>query len=227
MVRNRGMDTEEAIKDFLPPTEDVWESHFGRIEDLRTDNTTNKNTDQLGYTNAAVAPHTDMPFVESPPSMQMLHGMRAADVGGESYLVDARQAARYLKTTNPWAFDMLRTIPVKFHRKQANFEAATHYPLIQTFGDSIIQIRYSYFTMAPFRVPFEWMKLWYSAYSEFSKILQDQKFQFRFLLEPGDFVLYSNLTMVHARESFSGARWVRGVYFDQSKVTKHLASQIN
>jgi len=26
----------------------LWESHFGRYEDLRTDNTTNKNTDQVG-----------------------------------------------------------------------------------------------------------------------------------------------------------------------------------
>ena len=30
------------------------ETHFGRIEDLRTDNTTNQNTDQLGYTDAAI-----------------------------------------------------------------------------------------------------------------------------------------------------------------------------
>jgi alpha-ketoglutarate-dependent taurine dioxygenase len=44
------------------------------------------------------------------------------------------------------------------------------------------------------------MRLWYQAYGEFAKILHDEKFQFRFMLEPGDFVLYSNLTMVHARE---------------------------
>ena len=128
---------------------------------------------------------------------------------------------------NPWAFDMLRTVPVKFHRKQAQYEASTHYPLIQTFGDHITQIRYSYFTIAPFRVPFEWMRLWYEAYSEFSRILQDEKFQFRFLLEPGDFVLYSNLTMVHARESFSGARWVRGAYFNQNQVMRHLQSKLH
>jgi gamma-butyrobetaine dioxygenase len=82
VVRHRGTDVEEIIRDFLPPGEDVWESHFGRIEDLRTDNTTNKNTDQLGYTNAGVAPHTDMPFVHNPPSMQLLLSMQKADIGG-------------------------------------------------------------------------------------------------------------------------------------------------
>ncbi len=82
VVRGRGTDVEEVIRDLLPPGEDVWESHFGRIEDLRTDNTTNKNTDQLGYTNAGVAPHTDMPFVHNPPSMQLLLSMKRADIGG-------------------------------------------------------------------------------------------------------------------------------------------------
>lgn len=54
VVRDRGTDTEEIIRDFLPEGEDVWHSHFGRIEDLKTDNETNKNTDQLGYTNAGI-----------------------------------------------------------------------------------------------------------------------------------------------------------------------------
>jgi gamma-butyrobetaine dioxygenase len=145
VIRGYTDDTEQIIRDLLPPGEDVWESHFGRIEDLRTDNTTNKNTDQLGYTNAAVAPHTDMPFRHDCPSMQLLHSMRRvrevfvvfffslkkkkknkADIGGDSYLVDARAAAMYLRSTNPWAYDMLRTVPVKFHRKQKDYEAVTH-----------------------------------------------------------------------------------------------------
>ena len=150
VVRGRGTDTEAIIQELLPEGHDVWASHFGRIEDLRTDNTTNQNTDQLGYTNIGIAPHTDMPFMQSPPSMQLLHGMQAAEKGGESYLVDARGAALYLRAKNPWAFDMLSTINIKFHRKQKNFEAVTHFPLIQTLGNHITQIRYSYFTMVCF-----------------------------------------------------------------------------
>ena len=158
--------------------------------------------------------------MEEPPSVQILQGIRPAERGGESYLVDARQAALYLKQMNPWAFDMLKTVKVKFHRKQKNFTAVTHYPIIQTMGDHIQQIRYSYFTMDPFRVPFEWMRLWYEAYDQFAKILVDPKFQYRFLLRSGDFVLYSNETLVHAREAFSGSRHVRGVYLDQKKMLK-------
>ena len=37
-----------------------------------------------------------------------------------------------------------------------------------------------------------------------------------FRLEAGDFLLYDNWRMLHARTSFTGARWVRGVYFDEA-----------
>ena len=58
-----------SSKDFLPCGASVVETHFGRIEDLRTDNTTNKNNDQLGYTDAAINLHTDQPFITDPPGL--------------------------------------------------------------------------------------------------------------------------------------------------------------
>lgn len=76
-------------------------THFGRIEDLRTDNTTNKNTDQLGYTDASVQLHTDQPFLERPPKFQMLHCQRPAASGGISFCVDGlgERARGYLVIT--------------------------------------------------------------------------------------------------------------------------------
>lgn len=59
-------------KEFLPCGASVVETHFGRIEDLRTDNTTNQNTDQLGYTDAAINLHTDQPFIADPPGLTRL-----------------------------------------------------------------------------------------------------------------------------------------------------------
>src|SRR5262249_53281082 len=87
--------TEKLIDAFSRAGLSVIGTHFGRIEDLRTDNVTNANTDQLGYTDAAVDLHTDQPFLENPPRMQMLQCIRPADVGGDSYLVDGLAAARH------------------------------------------------------------------------------------------------------------------------------------
>ena len=62
-------------------------------------------------------------------------------------------------------------------------------------------------------VPFDQMEQWYRAYQKFTRIIED--YQYSFLLEPGDFVLYDNFRMLHGRTSFAGARWMRGIYLDR------------
>ena len=54
----------------MPKGASVITTHFGRIEDLRADNSTNTNNDQLGYTDAAVNLHTDQPFIQNPPGKE-------------------------------------------------------------------------------------------------------------------------------------------------------------
>jgi gamma-butyrobetaine dioxygenase/trimethyllysine dioxygenase len=207
-------ETEAIIEAFAVAGLRVIPTHFGRIEDLRTDNTTNANTDQLGYTNAPVDPHTDQPFIPHPPRLQLLQGIRAAERGGESSVVDARAAAEYLRDQDPEAYALLSTIPVHFHRKQAAFESLVVAPILSGEGSGFM-VRYSYFTMDPQRLPFARMSAWYRAYDAFARIVRNPAHQVRFVLAPGDFLLYDNHRMLHARSGFAGARWLRGIYFDR------------
>ncbi|MBX3421246.1 MAG: TauD/TfdA family dioxygenase [Pirellulaceae bacterium] len=207
-------DTEALIDMFGKAGLTIVGTHFGRIEDLRTDNTTNQNTDQLGYTNAGVNLHTDQPFLDDPPRYQLLHSMRTADVGGESFLVDAWHVAAYLKAVDAEAFRLLTTLPVRFHRQQKEFERIVDAPILKVVDGQLSQVRYSYFTHAPFRYPFEVMEAWYRAYDRFVNVVRNPTHQYRFLLQPGDFVFYDNHRMLHARTAFQGPRWVRGVYFN-------------
>jgi len=68
--------------------------------------------------------------------------------------------------------------------------------------------------MAPQRLPFSQMEGWYRAYRRFADIVRSPANQYRLRLEAGDFLLYDNHRMLHARTAFQGARWLRGVYFD-------------
>ncbi|MFY1828655.1 TauD/TfdA family dioxygenase [Myxococcus fulvus] len=215
VVRGFGKDTEALIDLFGAAGLAVIETHFGRIEDLRTDNTTNRNTDQLGYTDSAVQLHTDQPFLERPPRYQLLHCQRPAEQGGENSVVDGLAAARYLESLDAPAFELLRAVPVTFHRKQAAFEKVLVSPLLDFDAPGGFRIRYSYFTLAPHRVPFATMEAWYRAYNRFATLVRDERHQLRFRLEAGDFLVYDNWRMLHARTSFTGARWLRGVYFDE------------
>ena len=216
VVRNFGSDTDALIDALAQSGLTLVPTHFGRIEDLRTDNTTNANTDQLGYTDAPVNLHTDQPFLAEPPRYQLLHCMRPADQGGDSVVVDAWQAARYLGSLDAAAFDLLTRIPVHFHRRQKQFERLQVSPIIELRDGDVVRIRSSYFTMAPHRVPFAEMEAWYRAYNRFAEICNVPRHQYRFRLHAGDFLMYDNARMLHARTGFSGARWVRGIYFNEA-----------
>jgi gamma-butyrobetaine dioxygenase len=188
-------------------------THFGLVEDLRTDNTTNQNTDQLGYTDAGIDLHTDQPFLDVPPRFQLLQCIRSASEGGESFLCDALAAARLLGSIDGEAFARLTSVPVRFHRKQRAFERTVVSPILTLGGPNGFLVRYSYFTLAPFDCPFEEMEPWYRAYRRFAQVVRDPRHQHRFTLQPGDFVLYDNHRMLHGRTAFSGPRWLRGIYF--------------
>lgn len=189
-------------------------THFGRIEDLRTDNTTNANTDQLGYTDAAIDLHTDQPFLDHPPRYQLLQGIRIAD-GGDSIVADGEAAFRYLASTDAAAAELLLRTAVKFHRKQKQFERVVIAPVI-TNHRGRIQVRSSYFTLAPFELPFERMTAWYRAHDQFTRLVRDPRHRYTFRIRAGDVLLYDNRRMLHGRTAFKGARWIRGVYFDEA-----------
>jgi gamma-butyrobetaine dioxygenase/trimethyllysine dioxygenase len=195
----------------------VRETHFGRVEDLRPDNTTNANTDQLGYTDAPIELHTDQPFLPSPPRYQLLQGIAPAEQGGENAFVDAFLAARWLRAHEQPDHDLLAETKVRFHRKQKAFERVVEAPVLgyQRPGElDGFQVRFSYFTLAPHRLPFARMAAYYRAYTRFTRLVRDPRRQLRALLRPGDFVLYDNHRVLHSRLPFRGPRWVRGVYFD-------------
>ena len=147
----------------------------------------------------------------------MLQCIRPAHVGGDSYLVDAFSAARHLQSIDDLAYELIASTPIRFHRKQKDFEKILERAILSGGIDDVasFQVRYSYFTLAPYRFSFGRMEAWYRAHDRFARIVRDARNQYRFSLGLGDFVLYDNYRMLHARTSFRGARWFRGVYFDR------------
>ncbi len=212
VLRGAGEDTERLIGGFESRGLAVIPTHFGRIEDLRTDNTTNENTDQLGYTDAAVELHTDQPYIETPPRYQMLHCMRRAERGGDSSVADGIHAARHLQSLDATAYELLTTVPVRFDRRQKAFRSLQIRPIVELRDGEPHQVRLSYFTYGPHRIAFDLLEAWYAAYARYVAILEEHAI--RFSLNAGDALVYDNHRMLHARTPFEGARWVRGVYFD-------------
>lgn len=72
-------------------------------------------------------------------------------------------------------------------------------------------MRYSYFTLAPYRLPFEDMDAWYRAVDRFARLVRDPRHQIQLSLRAGEWLLYDNHRMLHRPHRLRGPRWVRGI----------------
>ncbi len=128
-------------------------THFGRIEDLRVDNTTNANTDQLGYTDAPVHVHTDQPFLDEPPRYPA-PSSRSAGPTSAARERHRRRSPRRASPPEPRCRGLRAAAAhagALFTEKQKAFERVVESPLF-TF-EPAFRIRCSYFTVAPYQLP--------------------------------------------------------------------------
>ena len=68
---------------------DVRETNYGRLFDVRV----SARPGNLAYTSRAIRPHTDNPYRDPVPTVELLHCLRAAGEGGDTGLVDGFAAA--------------------------------------------------------------------------------------------------------------------------------------
>jgi hypothetical protein len=88
----------------------VRETNYGRLFDVRVE----AQPGNLAYTSRQILPHTDNPYRDPVPTVQLLHCLRTADTGGETGLVDGFAAARELRATDRETFDLIAGTPVPF-----------------------------------------------------------------------------------------------------------------
>ena len=100
----------------------VRETNYGKLFDVRVEATPNN----LAFTGLPIAPHTDNPYRDPVPTVQLLHCLSNAVDGGESGLVDGFHAAALLREEDPAAFDLLARTPVTFQFSDTGTRADDH-----------------------------------------------------------------------------------------------------
>jgi gamma-butyrobetaine dioxygenase len=191
----------------------VRETNYGKLFDVRVEATPTN----LAFTGLAIAPHTDNPYRDPVPTVQLLHCLTNAVDGGESGLVDGFHAAALLRTEDPEAFDILTRTPVTFRFADSTAELVTSQPMIGLDPTGRIrEIRFNNRSMQPLRLPPEETTRIYAAYRHFAEILRRPELMVTFRLGPGDCVVFDNTRLLHARTGFadSGDRHLQGCYAD-------------
>ncbi len=189
------------------------ETNYGEMFEVRTEIKPNN----LAYSNLGLGCHTDNPYRDPVPTIQLLHCLQNSTAGGDSVLVDGFRAAELLRQERIEHFDTLVDNWVNFRFSDAVAELNSRAAMIETndLGD-VVRVRYNNRSIASLRLPAERIKPFYSAYRHFSEILERDSLKITFRLEPGHLIFFDNTRVLHARTAFSaeGERHLQGAYAD-------------
>jgi gamma-butyrobetaine dioxygenase len=193
----------------------VRETNYGELFDVRVETAPSN----LAFTGFAIGPHTDNPYRDPVPTMQLLHCLSNAVQGGESGLLDGFLAAAVLRVENPEAFGVLSRTPVPFTWSDAGTVLRAECPLIETDPAGQIRgVRFNNRSMQALQLCEAQLVAFYDAYRAFAGLIEDPETQLTFRLEPGDCVIFDNTRLLHARTAFSdsgsGNRHLQGCYAD-------------
>jgi len=194
----------------------VRETNYGKWFDVKS----KTNAINLAYTNLGLQAHTDNPYRNPVPTIQILHCIKNSTKGGDTKVVDGFNAALRLKRENNKYFDLLSKYCSQFEFKgKKNVHLKSRFPMINLSPDGeLTAIHFNNRSIGPIRnVPYRDMLNYYKAYRKFSKIIDDDKMAISFKLKPGDSFIVDNTRVLHARTAYSGTgtRWLQGCYADK------------
>jgi len=189
-------------------------TNFGDSFDVRS---TPEATD-LAYTPVPLDAHTDNPYRDPVPSVQLLHCLVNQTTGGLSTLVDGFAVADSLRRRDPDAFSILTRTPVRFRYRDADTDlTASAVPIELDAAGALRAIHFSpRLDFVPLGRPAD-LDAYYRARRSFDHLLRSTEFEIRFLLAAGELVMFDNRRLLHGRTGFNpaeGLRYLQGCYID-------------
>ena len=194
----------------------VRETNYGKHFEVRTE----VNPTNLAFTGLGLQAHTDNPYRDPVPTVQVLYCLESSAAGGENMVVDGFRAALRLKEEDPSGFALLSEHCARFeYAGEAGVRLTSRRPMIELAPDGeLLGVRFNNRSAAAITdVAFEKMEAFYAAYRKFGEIIDDPSMEVTFRLDPGDAFIVDNTRVLHARKGYSGAgnRWLQGCYADK------------
>lgn len=202
----------------------VRETNYGRWFDVVAEVTPHN----LANTNLGLQAHTDNPYRDPVPTLQILACLENSVDGGETAIVDGFAIARYMQEHDRSAFEILARFPIRFAYEGSNdVSLNSKRPIFELGPDGeLLAVRFNNRSAAPFvDIPFDEMESFYRAYRIFASCVDNPDFSVRFKLAPGEAFIVDNVRVLHARTAFhgSGKRWLQGCYADRDGLLSTLA----
>lgn len=205
----------------------VRETNYGKLFEVRTE----VNPTNLAYTGLGLQAHTDNPYRDPVPTVQILYCLENSAEGGENMVVDGFACAQRLRAENSDWFDLLSRYCARFEYAGSDGVCLrSRRPMIELAPDGeLIGVRFNNRSAAAITdVPFEDMADYYAAYRRLGEIIDDPAMEVSFKLSPGECFIVDNTRVLHARKGYSGAgsRWLQGCYADMDGVRSTHAALV-
>ncbi|MBL4907255.1 MAG: gamma-butyrobetaine dioxygenase [Sneathiella sp.] len=202
----------------------VRETNYGKWFEVRSE----VNPTNLAYTGLGLQAHTDNPYRDPVPTLQILYCLENSVAGGDNSVVDGFRIAERLKADFPEYFDVLSQYSARFEYKGDDGVCLrSKRPMIELSPEGeLIAVRFNNRSCAALTdIPFEKMALYYRAYRHFSDMVNDPALAVSFKLSPGECFIVDNTRVLHARNSFegTGSRWLQGCYAQKDSLRSRLA----
>lgn len=172
----------------------------------------------LAYTALGLPAHTDNPYRDPVPTLQLLHCLQSSAAGGDNVLVDGYQVAAEVRRSRPAGFTLLASRPVVFTYTDDDTVLRASAPLVELDSSGEVHaVRCNSRSMAPPDMAPDELVEWYDAFSLWCRLLDDPRLQVRIHLEPGDLFIVDNRRVLHGRTAYDasgGTRHLQGCYAD-------------
>ena len=171
----------------------------------------------LAFTPLGLPAHTDNPYREPCPTVQLLHCLASASDGGASRFVDGFAVAAGLRQEDPAAFETLTTTDVTFRFHGADVDLRARRPLIEVDRDSTVRaVSVNNRSMEPPAGGRAGTASFYRAYRAFVALLDRDDHAVEITLRPGELVAFDNRRVLHGRRAFRSTerRHLQGCYID-------------
>lgn len=203
----------------------VRETNYGRWFEVRAE----VNPNNLAYTNLGLQAHTDNPYRDPVPTLQILACLENSVEGGDSIVVDGFKVVERLKAESLRAFELLSGHAARFaYEGAAGVRLRAKRPMIELGPDGeLLAVRFNNRSLAAATdVPYDDMADYYVAYRRFAELIEDPTMEVSFKLKPGELFIVDNTRVLHARKGFSGAgkRWLQGCYADKDGLYSTLSA---
>ena len=229
IVKNTPSD-ESFLVNFANSIGAVRPTNFGTTFNVRSE----KNYNDLAYTNQHIAAHTDNPYRKPIPCIQLLHCIYNDVKGGFSTVGDGLAVAEYLKKNHKNLFNTLTSTKVRYRFVDKDV-------ILENWGEIIELDEYGKTKHVRHSPRLDYVPVmdkkklekFYKARRLFSKLCASKKFELKFKLETGDIIMFDNHRTLHGRTSFNqneGRRFLKGCYIDHDSTEgklRHLERKFN